>query len=307
MEIDSRHDIWVEKYRPQKIDDTILTSEMRGKFKEFVNKPYNMLLCSRNPGTGKTSLVNSIIKDGGFETLFLNASLENGIDTLRGKIKNFASTQSFNDKPKIVLLDECDNYTNDAQAALRGMIEEFSLNCRFILTCNYLSKIIEPIVNRMCVFDFDDVYQKNMSELVPKIYERLIFILNNENISFEQNDVANIIKNSYPSIRGMISNIQTNIIDGKLIVNYQTDANFDNIIAYCASNNYQSMVDEIENLNNPAAFYEYYHKKLSNDLNINKNFGNIIIILAKYQSMDATVRDKHLNLTACLFELKPFL
>lgn len=308
MTIDNRHDIWVEKYRPQKIDDLILPQNYLNKFKEYLKKPSNILLCSTTPGTGKTSTLNAIIKEGNFESLFINASLENGIDILRGKIQQFASTESFDSKPKIVVLDEVDNFTDNAQGALRGFIEEFSINCRFILTCNYVSKIIPAIVNRFEMYDFDEITSSNSSnkEILTKLFNLLKNILENEKIEYEDSNIINVIKNYHPSIRGMISCLQRSSIEGKLNLNIQKDNDFTEIIEYAKKRDFNGLMKTIYNLSNADKFYEFAFKSI-NEFVTNQNKPNTLIILAKYQYQNAFVRDKNLNLAACLMELSPLL
>ena len=232
MTINNKHDIWVERYRPQKIDDLILPEKYLNKFKDFIKNPSNILLSSINPGTGKTSTMNALIKEGNFESLFINASLENGIDVLRGKIIQFAASESFDGKPKIVILDECDQFTDSAQGALRGIIEEFASNCRFILTCNYITKIVPAIVNRFEVYDFDEVLDRNKQELVPKIFNYLKEILENEKVQFSQEDLVNVIKNYYPSIRGMVACLQKSNFNNVLRLDIQKDSDFSEIIEF---------------------------------------------------------------------------
>ena len=305
MIINDKEFIWVEKYRPQGVDDLILPSKIKQKLKSFVKEPCNILLASTTPGTGKTSVANAIIKESKCEALFLNASLERGIDTLRGKIYQFASTQSYDGSTKIVVLDECDNYSQDSQSALRGFIEEFSSNCRFILTCNYASKIIEPILNRFEVYDFDSVFS-NPNELIPQIYERLEYILNNESIKFEKSDLIKVIKNQYPSIRGMIMTLQKCSNDGELNVDsVSKDSDFSKLFDFVKKKDFEGIIKFIYSLNNASGFYSFAFKHILDSVYSKKS--QIIMILAKYQDLDIRVRDKNLNLAACIMELAPLI
>ncbi|EKN8003669.1 AAA family ATPase [Campylobacter coli] len=304
MTIDLKHDIWVEKYRPQKIDDLILPNVYLDKFRKYIEKPSNILLSSVNPGTGKTSTAQAIIKEGNFESLYINASLESGIDTMRSKILQFASTESFDGKPKIVLADEFDYFGQNGQAAARALIEEVAANCRFILTCNYVSNIMPPIVNRFEVFDFDAVHASNKQELVQKAFNLLKEILDNEKVSYTNEDLVNIIKNYYPSIRGMIACLQKCNFNNKLILDIQKDSDFEGLIDLIRSRNFDNLMKVIYGLTNPDAFYEYAFKKL--DIQ-NSNKPQAIIILAKYQYQSTFARDRNLNLAACIMELAPLL
>lgn len=304
MTINNKHDIWVERYRPQKIDDLILPEKYLNKFKDFIINPSNILLSSINPGTGKTSTMNALIKEGNFESLFINASLENGIDVLRGKIIQFAASESFDGKPKIVILDECDQFTDSAQGALRGIIEEFASNCRFILTCNYITKIVPAIVNRFEVYDFDEVLGRNKQELVPKIFNYLKEILENEKVQFSQEDLVNVIKNYYPSIRGMVACLQKSNFNNVLSLDIQKDSDFSEIIEFVKKRDFDKLMKTVYSLTNADKFYEFAFRKLEIP---NQNKPQTYIILAKYQYQSAFSRDKNLNLAACLMEIASLL
>lgn len=304
MTINNKHDIWVERYRPQKIDDLILPEKYLSKFKDFIKNPSNILLSSINPGTGKTSTMNALIKEGNFESLFINASLENGIDVLRGKIIQFAASESFDGKPKIVILDECDQFTDSAQGALRGIIEEFASNCRFILTCNYITKIVPAIVNRFEVYDFDEVLDRNKQELVPKIFNYLKEILENEKVQFSQEDLVNVIKNYYPSIRGMVACLQKSNFNNVLSLDIQKDSDFSEIVEFVKKRDFDKLMKTVYSLTNADKFYEFAFRKLEIP---NQNKPQTYIILAKYQYQSAFSRDKNLNLAACLMEIASLL
>ena len=302
MIINNNELIWFEKYRPQIVADLVLPDYYETKFKHYILKPTNILLCSQTPGTGKTSTMNAIIREGGFESLFINASLENGIDVLRGKIKQFASTISFNDLPKIVVLDECDNLSRDGQLAIRGMIEEFSSNCRFILTCNYIQKIEPAVVNRFEVYDFDKIYNENKEELCKKIFLRLCYILENESISYNKEDLVKIIKDKYPSLRGMVGDIQKCSLNGKLeLKNISDDSDFLKIYELMKSKDYLKVVEFTYSITNPSVFYTWFFKYSLQQKN--KNLPQIITIIVKYMNLDPQTRDKQLNIVGCVTEL----
>lgn len=298
MLVNNSHVIWYEKYRPQCIDDLVLPQTYKQKYKEFIAKPYHLLLSSLTPGTGKTSTVNAIIKEGQFESLFLNASLDNGIDTLRSRIQHFASTQSLNDKAKIVVLDEIDNLSQQAMAGLRGFIEEFSANCAFIGTCNYPSKILPAIVNRFCHFDYDAIYRDSQT-MIPLVFERLKFILSNENITYQDADVVETIKNCYPSFRDCIGSLQKSVTNGAIQLQISNFKDFDDIINAIKSKNYETILKSVYQVSNAESFYsycfDYVNKNLTNS--------NVYVILAKYQYQNAFARDPKLNLVACCVEL----
>lgn len=301
MLINNKEHIWAEKYRPQRIEDMILPNDLKQKINTNIEQLGNMLLCSETPGTGKTSLVNAILRQSKLEALFINASLENGIETLRGKITSFASQCSFDGRIKVVVLDECDHLTDLAQGGFRGVLEEFSRNCRFILTCNYKNKIIEPIRNRLEIYDFDSINKS--PEIVKEIFNRLKFILDTENVTYEDQQLVDIIRTFNPSIREMVMFMQKSTINNKLIIKegdlLKADG-FGYIIDLVKNKNFEEMVKECYKITSPDSFYTWVFK------NIN-NFGTkkpqIILTVAKYQDMSSRVRDKNLNLCACLTEM----
>ena len=309
MLINKNETIWYEKYRPQQIKDLIITDDIRAKLQHQVDSRQitNMLFCSETPGTGKTSTVNAIVRESGIESLFINASLENGIDTLRGKIKQFASACSFNGDRRLVILDESDNFSENFQAAFRGIIEEFSSNCSFIMTCNYVNKIIPAIVNRFEVYNFDNFYT-NRESLIKQIFQRLKFILEQEQINFDPKDLIPIINTYYPSVRGMFGFTQKSIINNNLVVDQtqlQNLSGFNELIENIKQKKFEGMLNEVYKVNNPDSFYTYMYKNLQ-DFN-QKSRPQILICIAKYQFQSASVRDKNLNLAACCVELANFI
>jgi len=203
--------LWVEKFRPTKIDDMILPADFKAFFKKTVESGEipNMLLESSTPGSGKTSIAKAICAELDADYIYINVSSESGIDTLRTQIKQFASTKSFTRKPKIVIMDEADGATPQLQAGLRAFIEQFHASCRFILTCNYISKIIEPLrEGRMMVFNFNMKDEKYVTEMKPKIKKRLEQILKFEKVEYDSEAINTIIDSHYPNMRKMICLLQ---------------------------------------------------------------------------------------------------
>jgi replication factor C small subunit len=298
-----QENIWYEKYRPKKLDDVAIPPELIDRFKKYIkdeNIP-NMGLFSVSPGTGKGSLINAIIHESGLKVEFINASLERSIDVIRGQISRFVSSKSMLGGVKLVVLDEADNYSADGQKAFRGFIDEFSGKCRFLFTGNYSDKIIDPLLNRLEVYDFDS-FDRN--DVIKPIYMRLSDILNQENIEHSQEDIVTIINTYYPSVRGMIGSLQRFSVDGKLTVDNKMLASlhqFDNLLNILFKKDYNVLYNEIININAPSAFYKYMFSNL-NKFDVKKR-PQITIILAKYQHMDGTVRDKNLNLAACCVEI----
>lgn len=300
MIINDKEIIWAEKYRPQRIEDLILPDEYLKKFKTMLENPKNILLVSSNPGLGKTSTANAIVKESGMESLYINASLESSIDVLRGKIKQFASTSSFDGRKKIVILDEADGFSENSHSAMRGMVEEFSSNCLFISTCNYINKIPEPIVNRFEVYDFDKIFEYNKNIIFKKIVIKLIQILQNEKIEFNQEDIVKLVDLKYPSIRGMLMLLQSNTTDNKLQFSEITlKDTYQDLLDLMKSRNFELMIKKVYEIVNPDGFYTWLFN------HIDKVFQKpqVILTIAKYQFQSANVRDKNLNLGACCVEI----
>lgn len=302
--INEKSSIWYEKYKPQLVEDLILPPDLKLKIQEAVKSQNfgHMLLASSIGGTGKSATSNAILKEINGEALWINASLENGIDVLRGKIAKFASTSSFDDNIKIVVMDEFDNMSQAAQAAFRGFLDEFGDNCKFIFTCNFKEKIIEPLLTRLQIFDFNSFKKEDM---VKPIYERLSFILNNENTKFEPKDLVPVINTYYPSIRNMIGSLQKLSINGEFKLSDLDDTNiYEIVMSKVSPNSYIEMIQEINNLNAPENMYTYMYKNLSKYFAAN-NIPKAIVTIAKYQHMSSSVRDRNLNLSACMTELLP--
>lgn len=292
--------IWYERYKPQKVQDLILPDNLKARLQGYVDKKDipNMLLASSTPGTGKSATVTAIIKEMNSEALWINASLERGIDTLRGKISNFASSSSFDDNLKTVVLDESDYLSTDVQAGLRGFLDEFSSNCRFILTCNYPGKLLGPLVNRLEVYDFDNLEKK---EMIKPIFERLQYILTEEKIEFNPKDAAALISQHYPSIRAMIADLQKFSVTGKLEFSAADLNNASTFKEVLEAKNYLEMVQRVNALSTPSSMYSFLYNNI--DLFEPDTIQKVVISIAKYQDMDSNVRDKHLNVAALLAEI----
>lgn len=294
--------IWYEKFKPQTIEDLILPEELKSKLQLSVKseKLSHMLLASSIGGTGKSATCNTIVKDLNGEALWINASLENGIDVLRGKIQKFASTSSFDDTIKIVVMDEFDNMSQSAMAAFRGFLDEFGSNCIFLFTCNYKEKIIEPLLTRLQIYDFNNFKKE---EMIKPIFERLKFILENENIQYDPKDLVPVINTFYPSIRNMIGTLQKCSGTGTLKIEDLDDANiYDNVMKVVTPSTYLDMIAEVNKLNAPDNMFSYIYKNAAKYFSAG-NYPKVIVTIAKYQHMSSTVRDKNLNLCACLTEI----
>jgi len=303
MTPNTKHTILYERYKPRKVADLVLPDNIKTQIQQFVdNKDVpNLGLMSSIPGTGKTSTANAIACEMGVETLWINASIERNIDLVREKLQKFASTNSFDDERKLVVMDEADGITKDAQKAFRGFLDDFSENCRFIFTGNYKENIIEPLLQRLQVYDFNDIDKKSM---VKQYFERLKLILDTEGIKYDPKDLVPII-NAYSSLRPMIGSLQQFIIGKELIVDASKIDSldvFNDLMNYVKTKNYQEAVKLINDLSSPDNFYKFLYKEIDKFYKPDKQ-PRVIVTLAKYQHMSVSVRDVNLNLSACVAEL----
>jgi replication factor C small subunit len=196
--------LWIEEFRPETIKGMVLPKKFKNYFTRLVTagEIKNLLLHSNSPGTGKTTLSKAICNDIGADYLYINASERTGIDTIRTDVKKFATVKSFSGKPKIVILDEIDSNSNEAmQKALRAFMEQFYKSCRFILTCNYLTKVIEPLQSRCEIIDFNMCDSKTVEEMKPKIFKRITKILKYKKVEYEEDTITKIIDYHYPDQR----------------------------------------------------------------------------------------------------------
>jgi len=305
--VDNKQFIWAEKYRPQTVEDVILPGDVKEKFLGYIKEGRfpHILLSSVNPGLGKTSITNAIIKDLDADVMWINGSGNAGIDAFRGRVKDFISSVSIDDSPKIVVIDEADGISGDGQKNLRGLIEEFSQHSTFIMTCNYKEKIMEPLRNRFIHFDFDALYNKNKKEIGLQIFNRLQFILTNEEVHFEPKDLTPIVQNMYPSVRKMVLALQQSVQDGKLVVDENSinaATRYTELLGLIKSKNFGEVRKKLQNIDDPASFYTYVFKHIDEWFKEDSH-PTVIIITAKYQDMDSRARDKVINSAAYCVEL----
>ena len=298
--------IWVEKYRPAKLDDIILDERTLNIVKEFKNEIPNLLFVG-NPGTGKTTLARVIVNDIlGCNYLYINASDESGIDTIRHNITNFAQTKSFDGGVKVVILDEADGLTPQAQAALRNTMETFAKYCRFILTANYKHKIIPALQSRCQALDI-----KPVLELAVK---RCYYILKNENVKIsdeQKKKFVQLVKRFFPDLRKAINEIQKNVIDSELCI---ASINSDNELletVYKKIVGKKSLEARKYLIENEDRFQGDYDTLLANFLNYiyNTNLQDaqkkaFIANIADHLYKSAFVVDKEINAFACLVNLE---
>ena len=302
------HTLWVEKYRPDLLESYIGNEHLKSKIKLYLESgdlPH--LLLYGRAGTGKTTLAKLLVNNIDCDHLYINASDENSVDTVRNKVRGFASTMGFKDY-KIIILDECDYITPNAQAALRNLMETFSKHTRFILTCNYVERIIDPIQSRCQPF-----------QIVPPSRKEVAIHLNNilkeESVTFEMDDVATLVNGGYPDIRRVINFAQRQVVDGKLSI----DQN--NLVAVDLNVNVFSsqIVNVLKTQSKKDAFVTI--RKMLADNQISDfadlfrllydevddygkgHIAECILTIAKYQLSDAQVVDKEINAMAMLIEL----
>ena len=297
------HSLWVEKYRPTTLDTYIGNEHLKSKVSVYLESgdlPH--LLLYGKAGTGKTTLAKLLVNNIECDYMYINASDENSVDTVRNKVRGFASTMGFKDY-KIIILDECDYITPNAQAALRNLMETFSKHCRFILTCNFVERIIDPIQSRCQSFQ---VIPPSKKEVALHIHN----ILKEEGIASKMDDVAGLVNAGYPDIRRVINSTQRQVVDGMLVVDKQSLVESDYKMKLMEIIKKENKKDAFKNVRKLLAdsqvtdFAELY--KLMYDEVDSYGTGHIaecILIIAKYQLSDSQVVDKEINAMAMIIEL----
>ena len=300
--------LWVEEYRPKTIDDCILPDSLKTLFTSFVQKgELSNLLLSGTSGIGKTTVAKALCEQLNCDWIMINGSEEGGIDVLRNKIKNFASTVSLSGGKKIVILDEAD-YLNpqSTQPALRGFVEEFHKNCRFILTCNFKNRIIEPLHSRFSNIEFK-VNPKDKPKLASRLFERAVFILKEQNINYEDKVLVELIKKHFPDFRKLINELQrysiSGTIDAGILVNL-SDENLKTLVSHLKNKEFSDMRKWVVNNldNDPVKIFRKMYDTLYSNLEPS-TIPHAVLIIADYQYKSAFVADQEINLVACLTEL----
>jgi DNA polymerase III delta prime subunit len=300
--------LWVEKYRPKTVEDTILPTDLKATFQQFVDqKNVPNLILTGGPGVGKTTIAKAMLEELGCNYIVINGSMNGNIDTLRNEIKNFASTVSFSGGRKYVILDEAD-YLNpqSTQPALRNFMEEFSANCGFILTCNFLNRIIAPLHSRCSVVQFK-INAADKPKLAGRFMKRMTGILQKENVEFEEKVVAELIMKHFPDWRRVLNELQRYSATGKIDTG---------ILANISSDNFKSLVDRLkakdftgmrkwvaENLDNePSVLFKRIFDN-SNECLKADSVPRMVLLLADYQYKSAFVVDQEINFVAFLTEV----
>ena len=305
----SKDFLWVEKYRPVTIEDTILPIELKNTFQAIIDTGElpNMMFTG-TAGLGKTTVAKAMCKQLDLDYIIVNGSEEGNIETLRGKIKQFASSVSLQGGYKVVILDEAD-YLNpqSTQPALRGFIEEFSNNCRFILTCNFKNRIIEPLHSRCGVYEFN-TSKKDLADLAGQFFKRFTTILEQEGVAFEQKAVADLIMKHAPDWRRVLNEGQRNAIGNMGIngirVGASSDSTIRQLVTTLKDKNFKGMrrwvVDNLD-MDTTAIFRGLYDDMMESV--DPQGIPQLVIILADYQYKDAFVADHELNTVACMTEI----
>ena len=300
--------LWVEKYRPKPISECVLPSGLKQTLSEFISKgDLPILILSGGPGVGKTTAAIAMIEELGLTYMMINGSEESGIDTLRVKLKNYASTVSLHGGRKYLILDEAD-YLNaqSTQPALRGLIEEFHKNCGFILTCNYKNRLIPPLHSRCSVVDFT-IQKSEKKELAEQFFKKVMNILIVENIKFEPKAVAEVINKFFPDWRRVINELQRYSVSGRIdagilvdiseinikeLMRFMKDKEFTNVRKWIINN-----ID-----NDPTRLFRRLYDNLYDYMD-GSSIPHVVVILGEYQYKAAFVADQEINMLACLTEI----
>ena len=300
--------LWVEQYRPKTIDDCILPDSLKSLFLAFIKKgEISNMLFSGTAGIGKTTVAKALCDQMNCDWIMINGSEEGGIDVLRNKIKNFASTVSLSGGKKVVILDEAD-YLNpqSTQPALRGFVEEFHKNCRFILTCNFKNRIIEPLHSRFSNIEFK-VNPKDKPKLASRLFERAVYILKEQNVSYEDKVLVELITKHFPDFRKLINELQrysvSGSIDAGILVNV-SDENLKTLVTHLKNKEFGDMRKWVVNNldNDPVKIFRKIYDTLYTNLEPS-TIPHAVLIIADYQYKSAFVADQEINLVACLTEL----
>ena len=303
----SKDYLWCEKYRPKTISDTILPDDLKETFQQFVDQDnIPNLLLSGGPGVGKTTIARAMCEQLGVDYIVINGSMNGNIDTLRTEIKDFASTISFTGNRKYVILDEAD-YLNpqSTQPALRNFMEEYSKNCGFILTCNFKNRIIDPLHSRCSVIEFK-INSKDKASMASQLYKRVKAILSDENVSYDQKTLAELITLYFPDFRRVINELQrysaTGSIDSGILANHSS--NIQDLVSILKSKKFVDMRKWIADHKDmdTAQLYRQLYDNASQYVKP-QSIPQLVVTLADYQYKAAFVADHEINNVACMTEL----
>lgn len=298
--------LWVEKYRPKSVDETILPNQMKVVFQQFVDqKNIPNLILSGSAGVGKTTIARAMLEELGCDYVMINGSLNGNIDTLRHDISRFASSVSLTGGRKYVILDEADYLTQHTQPALRNFMEEYSKNCGFILTCNFKDKIIAPLHSRCSVIDFK-IGKSDMPLLAGQFLKRVNNILEIENVPYEKAVVAEVIKKYFPDWRRVINELQRYSATGRVdsgILSSIKDISLTSLMKHLKEKNFtgfRKWVHEYDGDSNEV-FRSIFDK--AEEFVDKSSVPQLVLIIAKYQYQNSFVANPDINLTSCLVEI----
>ena len=300
--------LYVEKYRPHKIEDCILPDRLKSVFQEYVTKgDIPNLMLTGTAGCGKTTVAKAMCEEIGVNHLFINSSDERGIDTLRIKIKGYASTVSLTGGRKVIILDEADYLTPEAQAGLRGAIEEFSENCSFIFTCNFKARLIDALHSRCSVIDFA-LKGDEKAKMAAQMFKRLANILTEEGITYDNDVLGKIVQRYFPDYRRTLNELQrystSGNIDAGVLSQVESVRKLDDLIKALKEKDFSTMRKWV--VNNSDIDQSRIFRSIYDNLCVYLKAESVpmaVVTLAKYQYQAAFVADQELNLVACLTEL----
>lgn len=309
MNIESiKNSLWVEKYRPKIVDEAVLSEDLKKFFQKLVDDKFvpNLLLAG-GPGVGKTTIARAMLEQLDCDYIVINGSLSGNIDTLRNDIRDFASTVSFHGGRKYVILDEADFINpNSTQPALRNFMEEFSKNCGFILTCNYINKIIPALQSRCSIINFK-IDNKDKPKIAAQFFKRVCSILDTENVEYDKGAVAEVINKYFPDWRRVLNELQRYSSNGKIdssILSWFSDETFRELIGILKDKKFESMrkwVEENSDQDSHLVMRKFYD--CANEHIKSSSIPDLILILSKYQYQAAFAVDQTINTAAMLTEI----
>ena len=306
--VNMKHSVWPERYRPQCLEDLILPKKDKAKIAEWL-KNHDMPhlgVFGDIGGTGKSSLMNVLVKELDTETLRINGSKDNGIDDMRYTVTGFADKMSVQGYKRLVCIDESDYLTNAAQATLRTDLEVYSPTATFIFTGNYTDRLIPQLLQRLSagMFDLDDIFANNKKELGTQIFKRLIFILENEKVEYKNDDVMEVVKKFYPSVREMISFMSRHTVDHKL--NFEgiksSDDVFGDLVTSMKDRKFQDIKIKVNEILIPDNAYTYFWRHIDDIFEIQSQ-PSVIMLLADYQDFSSKARNKYIPLMALVTKI----
>jgi DNA polymerase III delta prime subunit len=300
--------LWTEKYRPKTISECVLPDRIKKSFQEYVNTgSIPNLMLTGGPGVGKTTAAIAMCKEIGLNYILINSSDENGVATIRTKVNGYASTISLTGGRKVIIFDEADYLTPEAQATLRGAIEEFSDNCSFIFTCNFKSRLIDALHSRCSVIDFT-LNADEKPRMASHFYTRLMVILNNEGVTYDRQVLIKLVEKFFPDYRRALNELQRyssgGAIDAGTLAQVSDVRKFIELIGYLKGRNFTEMRkwvvsnSDIDSARIYRKIYDSLYEYFKPD-----SIPQAVIIIARYQYQSAFVADQEINLVACLTEM----